>query len=86
MMAICRIRSESRHAGGMVDMSPHLTLLQPSDCILVLIDQQAGIAFGVGSENRQILLNNTVALGRAATFSEYQSSLRRPQPRFTAAQ
>jgi nicotinamidase-related amidase len=41
-------------------------LLQPGDCALVLIDQQAGLAFGVGSEDRQVLLNNAIALARTA--------------------
>jgi nicotinamidase-related amidase len=43
-----------------------MSLLQPSDCALVLVDQQAGLAFGVGSEDRQVLLNNSVALARTA--------------------
>jgi nicotinamidase-related amidase len=34
---------------------------------LLLIDQQAGLAFGVGSSDRQVLLNNTIALARTAT-------------------
>jgi nicotinamidase-related amidase len=42
------------------------SLLQPVDSALVLIDQQAGLAFGVGSEDRQVLLNNTIALARTA--------------------
>jgi nicotinamidase-related amidase len=36
-------------------------LLQPEQCALLLIDQQAGLAFGVGSSDRQVLLNNTIA-------------------------
>ena len=47
-------------------MSSTLALLDPSNCGLVLIDQQAGLAFGVGSEDRQVLLNNAVALARTA--------------------
>jgi nicotinamidase-related amidase len=47
-------------------MSLNLSLLQPSDVALVLIDQQAGLAFGVGSEDRQVLLNNSIALARTA--------------------
>jgi nicotinamidase-related amidase len=43
-----------------------MSLLQPSDVALVLIDQQAGLAFGVGSEDRQVLLNNSIALARTA--------------------
>jgi len=42
-------------------------LLQPSECALLLIDQQAGLAFGVGSADRQSLLNNVIALARTAT-------------------
>jgi nicotinamidase-related amidase len=41
-------------------------LLQPAQCALLLIDHQAGLAFGVGSTDRQVLLNNTVALARIA--------------------
>jgi nicotinamidase-related amidase len=41
-------------------------LLQPSDCALVLVDFQAGLAFGVGSIDRQTLLGNAVALARTA--------------------
>ena len=44
--------------------SPHL--LTPDNCALVLIDHQAGLAFGVQSMDRQVLLNNTVALARTA--------------------
>jgi len=47
-------------------MSDSKTLLQPGDCSLLLIDQQAGLAFGVGSIDRQVLLNNTIALARTA--------------------
>lgn len=41
-------------------------LLRPDDCALVLIDHQAGLAFGVESIDRQALLNNVVALVRTA--------------------
>jgi nicotinamidase-related amidase len=41
-------------------------LLEPAQCALLLIDQQAGLAFAVGSSDRQVLLNNTVALARTA--------------------
>lgn len=47
-------------------MSDVATLLTPQDCALVLIDQQAGLAFGVGSIDRQTLLGNTIALARTA--------------------
>ncbi len=42
-------------------------LLTPADCALVLVDQQAGPAFEVGSVDRQILLTNIVALARTAS-------------------
>ena len=42
-------------------------MLKPPECALLLIDQQAGLAFGVGSVDRQVLLNNTIALARTAT-------------------
>ena len=42
-------------------------LIEPKDCALVLVDQQAGLAFGVGSIDRQLLLNNVIALARTAT-------------------
>jgi nicotinamidase-related amidase len=42
-------------------------LMEPKDCALILVDQQAGLAFGVGSADRQTLLNNVIALARTAT-------------------
>ncbi|UFW90578.1 hydrolase [Bradyrhizobium barranii] len=49
-------------------MAPNpLHLLEPKDCALLLVDQQAGLAFGVGSIDRQVLLNNVVALAKTAT-------------------
>jgi nicotinamidase-related amidase len=47
-------------------MTSPCVLIQPADCALLLIDQQAGLAFGVGSIDRQVLLNNVVALARTA--------------------
>jgi len=47
-------------------MSTTDQLLHPSECALLLIDQQAGLAFGVSSLDRQTLLNNTIALVRTA--------------------
>jgi nicotinamidase-related amidase len=41
-------------------------LLLPDECALVLVDQQAGLAFGVGSIDRQVLLNNVIALAKTA--------------------
>jgi len=40
------------------------SLLKPQDCAALLVDFQAGLAFGVESEGRQTLLNNAVALAR----------------------
>lgn len=42
------------------------SLLDKENCALVFVDQQAGLAFGVGSEDRQVLLNNAVALAKTA--------------------
>jgi len=44
-----------------------LPLLDPASCALVLVDPQAGLAFGVGSEDRQTLRGNLVALARTAS-------------------
>src|SRR5579859_3999931 len=44
----------------------NLPLLDPTNCALVFVDQQAGLAFGVGSEDRQVLLNNSIALAKTA--------------------
>jgi nicotinamidase-related amidase len=41
-------------------------LLNPAECALLLIDFQAGLAFGVESISRQVVLNNAVALARTA--------------------
>jgi nicotinamidase-related amidase len=41
-------------------------LLTPTNCALVLIDHQAGLAFAVQSMDRQTLLNNSVALAKTA--------------------
>jgi hypothetical protein len=51
---------------GTVTAMPDI-LIEPKDCALVLVDQQAGLAFGVGSIDRQMLLNNVIALARTAT-------------------
>src|SRR5262249_52263106 len=53
----------SRRGGTMADIVP---LLTPGGCALVLIDQQAGLAFGVGSTDQQTHLNNSIALPRTA--------------------
>jgi len=41
-------------------------LLVPDDCVLVFVDQQAGLAFGAQSMDKQALINNSVALARTA--------------------
>ena len=41
-------------------------LIQPEECTLLLIDQQAGLAFGGASIDRQVLLNNVIALAKTA--------------------
>ena len=47
-------------------MSGSDVLLKPDECALLLVDFQAGLAFGVESSARQMLLNNAVALARTA--------------------
>jgi len=47
-------------------MAASQKLITPDNCALVLIDQQAGLAFGVQSIDKQVLLNNSVALVRTA--------------------
>ncbi len=41
-------------------------LLNADSSALLLIDHQAGLAFGVGSSDRQVLISNTIALARTA--------------------
>jgi nicotinamidase-related amidase len=41
-------------------------LLKSQECMLLLVDLQAGLAFGVESIGRQTVLNNAVALARTA--------------------
>jgi nicotinamidase-related amidase len=47
-------------------MNAPASLIQPAQCALLLVDHQAGLAFGVGSSDRQVLLNNAVALAKTA--------------------
>jgi len=42
------------------------TLLRPEECVMLLVDFQAGLGFGVESASRQVLVNNAVALARTA--------------------
>ena len=45
-------------------MSAADVLLKPEECVMLLIDFQAGLGFGVESIPRQVVLNNAVALAR----------------------
>ena len=47
-------------------MPDKFPLIQPGECALLLVDLQAGLAFGVSSEDRQTLVNNAIALARTA--------------------
>ena len=61
------------------------TLLNPSECALLLVDLQAGLGYGVESMPRQVLINNATALAKTALRSACRL-LRRPRPpRSTAA-
>jgi nicotinamidase-related amidase len=42
------------------------TLLKPQDCVLLLVDFQAGLGFGVESSPRQALVANAVSLAKTA--------------------
>lgn len=52
--------------GGLRATMPIHQLFTPSDHALILIDHQPQMAFGVASIDRQLLLNNTVGLAKAA--------------------
>ena len=43
-----------------------LPLVTPSDCALVLVDIQAGLAFAAGSADRQVIRNAALALAKTA--------------------
>jgi len=45
-------------------MNGSKSLLQPQDCAALFVDFQAGLAFGVESAARQVVVNNAVALAR----------------------
>src|ERR1700734_3586210 len=47
-------------------MTTTSSLLKPDDCALVIVDQQAGLAFAVSSSDRQTIRSNSVALARTA--------------------
>jgi hypothetical protein len=42
-------------------MEPIKSLLEPQDCALLVVDFQAGLAFGVESSARQTVLHNAIA-------------------------
>jgi len=42
------------------------TLLVPSDCVVLIVDPQPGLAFAVQSIDRQLLLNNLIAIAKTA--------------------
>ena len=42
------------------------SLLVPSDCAVLIVDPQPGLAFAVQSMDRQLLLNNLIAVARTA--------------------
>ena len=39
-------------------------LKKPEECVMLLVDFQAGLGFGVESIPRQVVINNAVALAR----------------------
>src|SRR5260370_35741957 len=41
-------------------------LLTPDNCVVALIDHQGQMLFGTGNFDRQGIINNTVAFGKAA--------------------
>src|SRR5438128_12052978 len=45
-------------------------LLTPDNCVVALIDHQPQMMFGVAGVDRQSIINNTVALGKAARVFE----------------
>jgi nicotinamidase-related amidase len=45
---------------------PTAPLLTSAECAVLLVDEQAGLAFAAGSEDRQILRSNAIALARTA--------------------
>ena len=47
-------------------MSAADVLLRPEECVMLLVDFQAGLGFGVESIPRQLVLNNAVGLARTA--------------------
>ena len=48
-------------------MTSSLPLVTPADCMLLLVDLQAGLAFVVGSIDRQVLRDHAVAVAQTAS-------------------
>ena len=59
-------------------------LLKPEECVMLLVDFQAGLGFGVESIPRQVVVNNAVALARTAVAFKVPVS-RQHQPRVSTA-
>jgi len=55
-------------------------LLTPGHCALVLVDEQAGLAFAMASADRQMLRSNGVALARTAVTFELPVIVSPPHP------
>ena len=51
------------------------SLLYPEDCTMIFIDHQPQMAFGVASSDRQLLLNNVLALAKAAKIFDVPTIL-----------
>ena len=51
-------------------------LLTPDNCVVTLIDHQPQMLFGVSNFDRQSIINNTVALAKAAKVFGYSRRLR----------
>jgi len=48
----------------------HLELLNAGNCAVLLVDHQSPLLFGVQSHDRSLIVNNAVALAKAATVFE----------------
>ena len=59
-------------------------LLTPDNCVVTLIDHQPQMLFGVSNFDRQSIINNTVALAKAAKVFDVPSSSARWRPRVSA--
>src|SRR6516164_4665173 len=57
--------AQQSSAGGRPKLSEK-GLLTPDNCVVALIDHQPQMLFGVSNFDRQLIINNTVALGKAA--------------------